>query len=171
LKLPSAACNSTRLSCGWSFSTYDVLVISTFDSIVLLSSLFRLVRSYSNFESRGLCSNTHIVGSGHSQSVIYNDDEQRRGSGNLLGRPVSELTRAMRMIEITIGVILLGGAAWTTVKTYKGRGISSSFVLAFAVFLVALVWLFSLVPLASWCTTSGSGASGSNEPGTKRKKT
>jgi hypothetical protein len=34
------------------------------------------------------------------------------------------------MIEIAIGVILLGGAAWTTVKTYKGRGISSCFVLA-----------------------------------------
>ena len=44
----------------------------------------------------------------------------------------------MRMIEIAIGVILLGGAAWTTVKTYKGRGVSSIFVLAFAVFLVAL---------------------------------
>jgi|GEM_PF-697074 len=55
-----------------------------------------------------------------------------------LGKAVSELTRAMRLIEITIGVILLGGAAWTTVKTYKGRGISSFFILAFAVFLAAL---------------------------------
>jgi hypothetical protein len=44
----------------------------------------------------------------------------------------------MRLIEIAIGVILLGGAAWATVRTYKGRGISSIFVLAFAVFLVAL---------------------------------
>jgi len=44
----------------------------------------------------------------------------------------------MRIIEIAIGVILLGGAAWTTVRTYKGRGMSSIFVLAFAVFLVAL---------------------------------
>ena len=44
----------------------------------------------------------------------------------------------MRLIEIAIGIILLGGAAWTTVKTYKGRGISSFLVLAFAVFLVAL---------------------------------
>lgn len=44
----------------------------------------------------------------------------------------------MRVIEIAIGVILLGGAAWTTVRTYKGRGISSILVLAFAVFLVAL---------------------------------
>jgi ABC-type polysaccharide/polyol phosphate export permease len=44
----------------------------------------------------------------------------------------------MRMLEITIGIILLGGAAWTTVRTYKGRGISSFFILAFAVFLVAL---------------------------------
>ena len=55
-----------------------------------------------------------------------------------LGQPVSELTRTMRVIEIAIGVILLGGAAWTTVKTYKGRGISSIIILAFAVFLVAL---------------------------------
>ena len=44
----------------------------------------------------------------------------------------------MRLIEITIGIILLGGAAWTTVRTYRGSGISSIFVLAFAVFLVAL---------------------------------
>jgi predicted phage tail protein len=44
----------------------------------------------------------------------------------------------MRIIEILIGVILLGGAAWTTVRTYKGRGVSSVLVLAFAIFLVAL---------------------------------
>jgi hypothetical protein len=44
----------------------------------------------------------------------------------------------MRLIEIAIGVILLGGAAWTTVRTYRGRGMSSILVLAFAVFLVAL---------------------------------
>jgi hypothetical protein len=58
--------------------------------------------------------------------------------GPFLGKPVSEVTRTMRLIEIAIGVILLGGAAWTTVKTYKGRGLSSIFILAFAVFLVAL---------------------------------
>jgi len=44
----------------------------------------------------------------------------------------------MRLIEIAIGIILLGGAAWTAVKTFKGRGISSIFVLAFAIFLVTL---------------------------------
>jgi ABC-type polysaccharide/polyol phosphate export permease len=44
----------------------------------------------------------------------------------------------MRIIEIVIGLILLGGAAWTTVRTYRGRGISSFLVLAFALFLVAL---------------------------------
>ena len=44
----------------------------------------------------------------------------------------------MRIIEIVIGVILLGGAAWTTVRTYRGNGVSSILVLAFAVFLVAL---------------------------------
>jgi ABC-type polysaccharide/polyol phosphate export permease len=48
----------------------------------------------------------------------------------------------MRIIEITIGVILLGGAAWTTVRTYRGRGMSSILVLAFAVFLVALGFAF-----------------------------
>jgi len=48
----------------------------------------------------------------------------------------------MRLIEIAIGVILLGGAAWTVVRTYKGRGISSFLVLAFAVFLVGLALTF-----------------------------
>ena len=86
-----------------------------------------------------VCALTHIaVGSGHGQSVVYNDDEQRRDPATFFGKPVSELTRVMRLIEIAIGVILLGGAAWTTVRTYKGRGISSILVLAFAIFLVAL---------------------------------
>ena len=44
----------------------------------------------------------------------------------------------MRILKLIAGLILLGGAAWATVRTYKGRGISSIFVLAFAVFLVAL---------------------------------
>ncbi len=44
----------------------------------------------------------------------------------------------MRIIEIVIGIILLGGAAWTAVRTYRGRGMASILVLAFAVFLVAL---------------------------------
>lgn len=44
----------------------------------------------------------------------------------------------MRLVEIAIGIILLGGAAWATVRTYRGRGISSVLVLAFAVFLVTL---------------------------------
>lgn len=44
----------------------------------------------------------------------------------------------MRLIEIAIGIILLGGAAWTAVRTYKGRGISSIIVLVFAIFLVTL---------------------------------
>lgn len=48
----------------------------------------------------------------------------------------------MRLIEIAIGIILLGGAAWTTVKTYKGRGTSSWLILAFAIFLAALGLLF-----------------------------
>ena len=48
----------------------------------------------------------------------------------------------MRVLEIAIGVILLGGAAWTTVRTYKGRGMSSFLVLVFALFLVALGLFF-----------------------------
>jgi len=52
--------------------------------------------------------------------------------------PSPSYIRVMRLIEIAIGVILLGGAAWATVRTYKGRGVSSILVLAFAVFLVAL---------------------------------
>ena len=65
-------------------------------------------------------------------------DEQRRDPKPFWDRPVSDLTRTMRIIEIAIGIILLGGAAWTTVRTYRGRGVSSILVLAFAVFLVAL---------------------------------
>lgn len=48
----------------------------------------------------------------------------------------------MRILEIAIGVILLGGAAWTTVRTYKGRGPSSWLILAFAIFLAALGLFF-----------------------------
>ena len=49
---------------------------------------------------------------------------------------------AMRILEIAIGIILLGGAAWTTVRTYKGRGMSSFLILAFAIFLAALGLFF-----------------------------
>ena len=63
---------------------------------------------------------------------------KRREAGILFGQPRRRVNISMRLIEIAIGVILLGGAAWTTVRTYKGRGISSILVLAFAVFLVAL---------------------------------
>lgn len=48
----------------------------------------------------------------------------------------------MRLIEISIGIILLGGAAWTVVRTYKGRGTSSWLILAFAIFLAALGMIF-----------------------------
>ena len=48
----------------------------------------------------------------------------------------------MRMIEIAIGVALLGGAAWTAIRTYKSRGTSSWFILALAVFLAALGLFF-----------------------------
>ena len=48
----------------------------------------------------------------------------------------------MRMIEIAIGVALLGGSAWTAVRTYKSRGMSSWLILVFAVFLAALGLFF-----------------------------
>jgi uncharacterized membrane protein YhaH (DUF805 family) len=44
----------------------------------------------------------------------------------------------MRILQIVAGLILLGGAAWATVRTYKGRGKSSWVILLFAIFLVAL---------------------------------
>ena len=56
----------------------------------------------------------------------------------------------MRTVEIVIGIILLGGAAWTVVKSYKGRGTSSVLVLAFAVFLVALGMLFVFGAFGAW---------------------
>lgn len=56
----------------------------------------------------------------------------------------------MRILEIIIGIILLGGAAWTMVKSYKGRGVSSVLVLAFAVFLVLLGLLFVFGAFGAW---------------------
>jgi hypothetical protein len=48
----------------------------------------------------------------------------------------------MRMIEIVVGVVLLGGAVWSGVKTYRGRGMQSILVLLFAMFLAALGLFF-----------------------------
>ena len=56
----------------------------------------------------------------------------------------------MRIVEIIIGIILLGGAAWTMVKSYKDRGTSSVLVLAFAVFLVSLGLLFVFGAFTAW---------------------
>jgi hypothetical protein len=44
----------------------------------------------------------------------------------------------MRMFEIAIGVALLGGSAWSAIRTYKSRGTSSWLILVFGVFLAAL---------------------------------
>ncbi len=41
-------------------------------------------------------------------------------SGILLGPARLRVNKTMRLIEIAIGIILLGGAAWTTVRTCKG---------------------------------------------------
>ncbi len=74
----------------------------------------------------------------------------------------------MRILEIAIGVILLGGAAWTTVRTYKGRGTSSFLILAFGVFLVPWVCFFSLA-LSEHCSgTLGSAQIGSDESNVER---
>ena len=56
----------------------------------------------------------------------------------------------MRILEIAIGVILLGGGAWATVRTYKGRGTSSWLILAFAIFLVVLGLFFLFGAFDSW---------------------
>jgi hypothetical protein len=48
----------------------------------------------------------------------------------------------MRILEIAIGIILLGGAVWAGFKTYRGRGTSSYFIMVFAMFLAALGLLF-----------------------------
>lgn len=58
------------------------------------------------------------------------------------GQPVAKSTSAMRILEIAIGITLLGGAVWTGVRTYRGRGTSSYFVLLFAMFLAALGLFF-----------------------------
>lgn len=64
----------------------------------------------------------------------------------MLTYPISRKGRCqinfMRILEIVIGIILLSGSAWTTVRTYKGRGRSSWLILAFAVFLIALGLFF-----------------------------
>lgn len=48
----------------------------------------------------------------------------------------------MRLIEIAIGLALLGGSAWSAIRTYKSRGTSSWLILVFAVFLAALGLFF-----------------------------
>ena len=46
------------------------------------------------------------------------------------------------MLQIVIGLALLGGSAWSVIRTYKSRGMSSWFILLFAVFLAALGLFF-----------------------------
>ena len=59
-----------------------------------------------------------------------------------MGQSAAEPASTMRIIEIAIGIILLGGAAWAAVRSYKGRGTSSFLILVFAVFLVGLGLFF-----------------------------
>lgn len=56
----------------------------------------------------------------------------------------------MRILQILVGIILLGGAAWATVRTYKGRGRSSFLIRAFAIFLVALGLYFLVDAIGAW---------------------
>ena len=56
----------------------------------------------------------------------------------------------MRILEVVAGLILLGGAAWATVRTYKGRGKSSWLILLFAIFLVALGLYFLVDAVGGW---------------------
>ena len=56
----------------------------------------------------------------------------------------------MRILQIVAGLILLGGAAWATVRTYKGRGKSSWVILLFAIFLVALGLYFLIDALSAY---------------------
>jgi hypothetical protein len=56
----------------------------------------------------------------------------------------------MRILEIVAGIILLGGAAWTALRTYKARGKSSWVILLFALFLVALGLYFLVDAIGAW---------------------
>ena len=56
----------------------------------------------------------------------------------------------MRIVKLVVGLILLGGAAWATLRTYKARGKSSWFILLFALFLVALGLYFVVDVVAAW---------------------
>lgn len=56
----------------------------------------------------------------------------------------------MRILKLVAGLILLGGAAWATIRTYKARGKSSWLILLFAIFLVALGLYFVVDAVAAW---------------------
>lgn len=56
----------------------------------------------------------------------------------------------MGILKLIAGLILLGGAAWTTVKTYKARGRASWLILVFAIFLVGLGLYFIVDAVGAW---------------------
>ena len=56
----------------------------------------------------------------------------------------------MRILQIVAGIMLLGGAAWATLRTYKARGKSSWVILLFALFLVALGLYFLVDAISAW---------------------
>jgi hypothetical protein len=56
----------------------------------------------------------------------------------------------MQILKLVAGIILLGGAAWATRRTYKARGKSSWIILLFALFLVTLGLYFVVDTVAAW---------------------
>jgi hypothetical protein len=56
----------------------------------------------------------------------------------------------MRILQVVVGIILLGGAAWAVVRTYKGRGKSSWVILMFALFLTTLGLYFIVHAFTVW---------------------
>jgi len=56
----------------------------------------------------------------------------------ILRRKKLDCRVTMLIEQIIVGLILLGGAAWAVVRTYRGRGKSSWLVLMFALFLTTL---------------------------------
>ena len=61
-----------------------------------------------------------------------------------------EVAEPMRILKLIAGLILLGGAAWATVRTHRARGRASWFILLFALFLVGLGFYFVVDAVAAW---------------------
>ncbi|MDQ5846786.1 MAG: hypothetical protein M3539_15980 [Acidobacteriota bacterium] len=87
-------------------------------------------KSVASRQSSVVCAS--IVCHGFLDLALKTIEREKPGSE----RPSCKVT--VRILKIVAGIILLAGAAWSTVRTYKGRGKSSWVILLFALFLVAL---------------------------------